>query len=130
MKLGVVWQAWFFGKYSCSHLNMLLQISLLGKGVTAEVASVRPDLLVNVLYVLVEDALLGVLAVAVGTGERLGSLVDVFHVLEDCRLPATLVGADAALERSAALLMDDDLVACNSIMMLSGRLIDIPTFFR
>ena len=93
---------------------MLLQISLLGKGVTTEVASVRPDLLVNVLYVFVKDTLLGILAVAVGAGERLGSLVDVFHVLEDSRLPAALVGADATLERSAALLMDDDFVAWNS----------------
>ena len=56
---------------------MLFEVSFFCEWVSAYVACVGPDLLVDVLDVFVEHALLGILPLAVRASKRFGTLVNV-----------------------------------------------------
>ena len=56
---------------------MFFEVSFFCEWVSADVACVGPDLLVDVLDVLVKHALLGILPLAVRASERFGTLVNV-----------------------------------------------------
>ena len=56
---------------------MLFEVSFFCEWVSAYVACVRPDLLVDVLDVFVEHALLGILPLAVRASKRFGTFVNV-----------------------------------------------------